>query len=412
MRGSRLTGPLLAAHIASLLWACTSAPRIDQNSGAADSNTSEPRSISEARPDSSVFVVWRGHDTTRVEWAIRHGNRLQVTAITRASPEPTIMHYDVQLGGDGAIERMEVFDVSALGASPQIKPRALLYAKGDSTIELRLVGQLPRLATAGRTHVYNSGAVIPFLFSILPPLVSRVTEVGDSVVLQHVPGTLGPRPYLVRRVSPDRVLTGSQRTGMIRLELNRDKVQRIDAMASSFNVIGERNPWLNMDSVFQALVQMERLRPQGPVAPRDSAVLAFGEHKVAIDYGRPAKRGREIFGGIVPYDRIWRTGANAATHIRAERDLDFGSVTIPAGEYTLWTLPSAASWLLIFNRQTGQWGTDYDAAYDVARIPLTVRPLSEPVERFTIVLEPTGDRTARLKLLWDRTEAAASFTVR
>lgn len=402
----RLTGLLLRAQISMLLCACTTSPRVHQNNGALDSGTSA------SRADSSVLVVWRGQDTTRVEWAIRQGDRLQVTAITRASPEPTIMHYDVQLGGDGAIERMEVFDVAALRVSAELKPRALLYAKRDSTIELRLVGQLPRVATAGRTHVYNSGAVIPFLFSILPPLALRASNVGDSLVLQHVAGTIGRRPYLVRRASPDRILAGSQRTGMFRLELNRGEVQRIDAMGSSFNVIAERNPWLNMDSVFQSLAQMERLRPQGPVAPRDSAVIAFGPHRIVIDYGRPAKRGREIFGGIVPYDRIWRTGANAATHIRTERDLDFGSTTIPAGEYTLWTLPSAGTWVLIVNRQTGQWGTDYDATHDVARIPLTLRTLSEPVERFTIVVERTGEQTGSLKLLWDRTEAAASFVAR
>src|SRR4051812_36783509 len=91
---------------------------------------------------------------------------------------------------------------------------------------------------------------------------------------------------------------------------------------------------------------------QRPVlSPRDSAVASFGAAKVSVDYSRPSKRGREIFGGLVPWNQVWRTGANAATTLVTSRDLDIGGTLVPAGTYTLYTLPSPTGWKLIVNKQ-------------------------------------------------------------
>src|SRR5690606_2233295 len=112
--------------------------------------------------------------------------------------------------------------------------------------------------------------------------------------------------------------------------------------------------------------------------------------EIEIDYGTPRKRGREIWGALVPFGEVWRTGANQATHFRTSRDLVFGAgadtLVVPAGTYTLFSIPQPDGGVLIINRQTGQTGTAYDPARDLGRVTLTSRPLPEMVERFTIVV--------------------------
>jgi len=114
---------------------------------------------------------------------------------------------------------------------------------------------------------------------------------------------------------------------------------------------------------------------------------------------------------VVPWGTVWRTGANAATQFRTDRDLVIGGVVVPAGTYTLFSLPAQTGWQLIVNRQTGQWGTAYDSAQDLIRVPLTVSALGAPVEVFTIAVEPQ-DAGGVLSFAWDRTRAQVPFTVR
>lgn len=137
----------------------------------------------------------------------------------------------------------------------------------------------------------------------------------------------------------------------------------------------------------------------------DSVRAMIGSANVAIAYHRPATRGRMIFGGVVPWGRVWRTGANQATAFSTDRDLLIGGVRVPAGSYTIWTIPGRQEWQLILNKQTGQWGTVYNAEQDLVHIPMTVEMLPEPVDRFTIAFVPAADAN-RLTLEWDRTRAA------
>jgi hypothetical protein len=148
------------------------------------------------------------------------------------------------------------------------------------------------------------------------------------------------------------------------------------------------------------------------LSPRDTVALDVGPgRRVYLDYGRPSMRGRRIMGGLVPYGRVWRTGANAATTLITDVDLDLGGTRVPRGTYTLYTIPTAAGWTLIVNRQTGQWGTQYEPARDFARIPMRVSALREPVEQFTMTLERTRAGTGTLSLSWENTRASLPFRV-
>ncbi|GAB3890272.1 DUF2911 domain-containing protein [Spirosoma agri] len=124
---------------------------------------------------------------------------------------------------------------------------------------------------------------------------------------------------------------------------------------------------------------------------------------ISVDYCQPRKKGRVIFGGLVPYGNVWRTGANEATVIKFDQPVLVAGQPLKAGEYTLWTIPSATSWVVIMNGETGQWGTNYDQTKDVLRVPVTSRKHSPVAEQFTINLveQPGG---ADMLLTWDETE--------
>ncbi len=144
-----------------------------------------------------------------------------------------------------------------------------------------------------------------------------------------------------------------------------------------------------------------------PASPPGEAMLRFDDgHAVTIQYGRPSIRGRKIFGGLVPYDEVWRTGANSATSLKTDVDLNIGNANVPAGSYTLYTLPGVNSWKLIINKQTGQWGTEYSQSQDLARVDMKVTERPSVLEQFTISFDKTGANSATLKLEWANTIAS------
>ena len=130
-----------------------------------------------------------------------------------------------------------------------------------------------------------------------------------------------------------------------------------------------------------------------------------------VDYGRPAKRGRVVFGGIVPYGDVWRTGANAATQFKTDKALEFSGTVVPAGMYTLWTIPTANGWKLLINSETGQWGTEHKSDKDLYAIDMKVGTLPQVAERFTISVDP-GAQGGTINFDWDTTRASVAFTVK
>lgn len=147
------------------------------------------------------------------------------------------------------------------------------------------------------------------------------------------------------------------------------------------------------------------------VSPHESATHVVDGATITMTYGRPSKRGRAIFGALVPFDKIWMPGADEATILQTTTSLQFSDVAIPAGSYSLYALPSTAAWKLIINKQTGQWHTEYHADRDFARIDMRLDQLPQPVERLTIMAVPHAEGGGELRIEWDTTRATAPFTV-
>jgi hypothetical protein len=190
-------------------------------------------------------------------------------------------------------------------------------------------------------------------------------------------------------------------------------VQTVDGRGTTQQFLATlQNEPVNVTTLASAWASAERSRRMATMlSPRDTTRASVGSAQILVDYSRPLTRGRRVWGSNgVLNDTLWRTGANAATQFRTNVPLTVGGQQVPAGTYTLWTLAVPGRYQLIINKQTGQWGTQYDPAQDLVRVPAQVRPLSSPVEQFTIAVEPTGGNAGIIRLQWGAQELAVPFT--
>ena len=145
-----------------------------------------------------------------------------------------------------------------------------------------------------------------------------------------------------------------------------------------------------------------------PSPPAKAECQLSGGKSVTIDYSSPRAKGRKIYGELVPFDKVWRAGANEATTFVTDTDLAVGGTTVPAGNYTIFTIPSADKWTLIISRKTGEWGTAYPGPdADLARIDMKVSKLPSAVDNFTIAFDQSG-AACTLRMDWETTRASVS----
>ena len=158
--------------------------------------------------------------------------------------------------------------------------------------------------------------------------------------------------------------------------------------------------------ILAATVAMGQTEKKKPLSPPATAEGKINGKSVTVNYSAPSRRERVIMGELVPYGKVWRTGANAATTLKTESDLMIGNLHVPAGTYTLYTIPNQKDWTLIVNKQTGQWGTNYDETQDLGRVTMTVKPLKTPVETFAIGVKPGTGANGTLTMSWENVEAS------
>jgi hypothetical protein len=175
--------------------------------------------------------------------------------------------------------------------------------------------------------------------------------------------------------------------------------------ASLFAVAGVASAQMSMS-------QDKGKRPSPPA----SAVCKFSDGKtVKVDYSSPRAKGRKIFGeasdkALIPYGEVWRTGANEATTFVADANVTVGGKAVPAGGYTIFTVPKADAWSLVISKKTGEWGTDYPGEKeDLVRVPMTVSKTSAPVENFAIAFDQGGSKCT-LRMEWENTRASVDIT--
>jgi hypothetical protein len=158
-------------------------------------------------------------------------------------------------------------------------------------------------------------------------------------------------------------------------------------------------------------------QPNKRVSPQDTITADIDGNNVKIVYSRPYSKDpktgeiRKIWGKLVPYGKVWRTGANEATLLTTAQPIVLGGTEVPAGTYSLYTLPAEdGTAKLIINKQTGQWGTQYDQKQDLARVDLKKDALDKTVDQFTVAIEKNPAGGGVIKLMWENTRYSVAFT--
>src|ERR1700688_1677740 len=163
---------------------------------------------------------------------------------------------------------------------------------------------------------------------------------------------------------------------------------------------------LSLMAVCALAVAAQQDKAKRPSPPAQATWDLGGGKSVTIDYASPRAKGRKIYGELVPFGQVWRTGANEATTLLTPVDLTIGGTAVPAGSYTIFTVPNKDKWTLVISKKTGEWGTDYPGQVnDLARVDMKVSTLPAPVENFTISFEKAGSG-ANLNIDWDTTRAS------
>ena len=158
-------------------------------------------------------------------------------------------------------------------------------------------------------------------------------------------------------------------------------------------------------------MEMQPVKPGAPpVSEPATASVTVGGGTIDVRYNTPHMRGRKIMGTLVPYGQVWRTGANPATTLITSVPLKFGTLLVPAGTHTLYTLPGSDAWKLIVNNETGQWGTEYKPEMDLGRVDMSAKPMTSPQEVMSISFENSTANSTELHVRWETTDRYVTIT--
>jgi hypothetical protein len=361
------------------------------------------------------FLTMLGNDTISVENITREGNRFISDEVDRF-PGVRIRHTVVDLNDDGSIRHLEM----------NIHTPSEPSAQRDRKVVADVAGNKVHLTKTDSTGT-----------------VTRDFPTGGSIVVAHVPQMYGLYELYfaaaLKQASTPKFAAGSavqMRQFYIDREFDRFPLGDVTVKSLDKNKMEIAHDWLSgtgeamMDSAGNMLsysgarttydVQVKRLatppdvksaadrfeakeKESGRVrslSVRDTTRAQIGNSVFTVDYGRPLLRGRTLLGDVIPYDRVWRTGANAATQFTTSTPIKLAGMQVPAGTYTLFTAPHINGVDLIVNKQSGQWGTEYNRSLDLGSARIMSETGTASVEKFTISIMPGDKRHGSLVLTW------------
>jgi hypothetical protein len=342
-------------------------------------------------PVPTTLLVRLGADTIAVEQYTRTATRMEGVLVQR-SPFTTIARYSVDVGAGNVPARAEYSLRRGDGTTitGQMQSLSVRFSADSVTfVGHRTNGDTTRAASA-------TGEVLPYLngsYGLLELALARLLATRrDSATFAIVPlswGARGTSPLPMKLVGRDSVRISWFGYPLYAKHDGRGGFLGLDGSLTTIKVRVDRVAAMDLDTLARDWhARDESAGIAGPVSTRDTTRATIGNAHIWVDYGRPALRGRDVWVNGVLGDTIWRTGANAATQLRTDADITIGGTPVPAGIYSLWTHATRRGYELIVNRQAGQWGTEYNADRDLARVPLRESTTAAPVERFTIALDP------------------------
>ena len=360
-------------------------------------------------PDSAnqaAFVTLLGKDTLAVEEFTITDSTITTQVILR-SPETQISTYVMEFDEKGGLESLLQTDhAPALGFSDEGATARSITKSGDSLL-VSILGE------DGETNSYmapNEPGTLPFIDMVHWPFeiaFRNAVKAGKDTVNQPMLSGNRISDFVIATIREDSMTIRHPFRGVMGVDVTAEGgIQNLDAGLTTRKLKVHRVDNLDMN----ALAERFARNPVGELSGAVSAEFQFKGTNFRVDFGSPQKRGRVLFGNIVPWGERWRTGANRATHFYTSEDLMFGDLEVPAGEYTLFTIPEPEGGTLIINKQTGQNGQTYDESRDLGRVPMEISTKEDVTEAFTITVEET-EKGGRLNLIWGNTVFHTNFTV-
>jgi hypothetical protein len=365
-------------------------------------------------PEQYGFITTLGNDTIAVERVTRRGRSLTSDEVDRF-PRVRQRHTEITIRPDGGIKRI-VMDIHTPSEPEDQRDRHVVADVTDNTITVTKTDKSGKVERKFQTGGSIAMAHVPQMYS----LYDLFFQAGlDRIAATHPAGdTVRFKQFYIDREFDKFSLHGGtiHKLGNGRAEIWHDWLAGPgDAIVDSANRLieysGARTTYLvdvtrvaetpDIQAVGTRFASTEaNTGGAKQLSVRDTARATIGKTTFAVDYGRPLARGRQILGSVVPYDEVWRTGANAATQFETSADITIGNLRVPAGKYTLWTKPSQKGVELIVNKQTGQWGTSYDYQQNLGRLNMAAETTPTTTEEFTISIVPKDDHHGTLTLEW------------
>ena len=361
------------------------------------------------------FVARLGVDTISVESVTRRGNKLVSDEVDRF-PRVRQRHTEIELAPDGGIKHLVMDITTPSEPSSERERHVVADVVGDSV-------HISKEDSTGTQHVDLrtarglTMAHIPQMYSLIDLYFAGALKRADSLKLAPGDSVRVLQFYIDREFDRFGLHEGFVRPlPGHRAELWHDWLAGVgeatfDSAYHMLTYSGARSTYkvdvtrvatppdvAGIGARFAALETNSGGAKQ--LSVRDTARGSIGAASLMVDYGRPLARGRVLLGNVIPLDRVWRTGANAATQLTTSAPITLGGLRLAKGTYTLWTIPRASGAELVVNKQIGQWGTEYHASEDLGRATLDARTVATPVEKFTISITPGDARHGTLVLEW------------
>jgi hypothetical protein len=372
------------------------------------------------------FITRLGLDTISVESVTRQGNTVTSDEVDRF-PRVRVRHTVISLAPDGSIRHL-VMDIQT--PSEPAKQRECKVIADVTTDSVHMsktdgTGVLNRAFATGGSIVV---AHVPQMYSLY--------ELYFAAALEHAAASKSAgNPVQMRQFYIDREfdrfplgeaivrpLGGGKAeithdwlagTGEATIDSNYHMLS-YSGVKTTYKVevsrLASRPDLKSIVERFEALETKTGIVRQ--LSVRDTMQAQIGNAMFTVDYGRPLLRGRKLLGDVLPYDYVWRTGANAATQFTTSAPIKLAGMQVPAGKYTLWTVPHTGGVDLIVNRQFGQWGTEYDGSRNLGVARITTQALAAPVEEFTISVVSSDTQHGTLAMEWGSFRWTAPIEVR
>lgn len=360
-----------------------------------------PATLPAAPIDSGGFVVTLGRDTVSAESFTRTGGRVE-GVIMRRVPRTVVVRYVMTLAPTGLPSRLEYNTRLPDGSMLPNGARSIVVTfTGDSAFTEIIRDSVVRRRVAARNAFPELDGAVSFY--ALPIAALRAMNRDSARFVAYPPGAPEGDPSPVAKRDSNRYWVYYFGNPFEVVTDDAGRILSVDGNRTTYRIQARRQATANVAAL--ATTFAERERATGAIAalsPRDSVFATIGGARLSVDYGRPATRGRTIWGpnGVLG-DTLWRTGANASTKLTTDAVVSIGGSTLPAGTYPVMTLAIPGRYQLIF----------YASDKEFLRIPLQAAAIDPSVERFTIVIEPSGERSGMIRLRWDTLELSTPFTV-